>query len=91
MIRAFRYRWQERLFKTGDRTRVSPSQIEKIERILARLDKSAIANMNFPGSAPHPLKGDRSGYWAVQVSANWRIIFRFDGDAVLDVDLVDYH
>jgi toxin HigB-1 len=28
---------------------------------------------------------------AVEVSANWRIIFRFeDGDA-LDVDLLDYH
>jgi plasmid maintenance system killer protein len=28
---------------------------------------------------------------AVEVSANWRIIFRFeDGDA-LDLDLLDYH
>ena len=47
-----------------------------------------------------PLEGGRdelgkrwavSGYWAVTVSANWRITFRFDGADVYDVDLVDYH
>jgi len=27
----------------------------------------------------------------VDVSANWRMIFRFAGDDVHDVDLVDYH
>ncbi len=39
----------------------------------------------------HPLKGDREGEWAVDVSRIWRITFRFvDGD-VRDVDLVNYH
>ena len=39
----------------------------------------------------HPLKGDLKGYWAVTVRANWRVIFRFEGDKACDVDLVDYH
>ena len=39
----------------------------------------------------HRLKGDRADYWAVKVSANWRVVFRFDGRDVRDVDLVDYH
>jgi toxin HigB-1 len=39
----------------------------------------------------HPLKGGRQGYWAVTVRANWRIVFRFDGEDAADVDLVDYH
>jgi proteic killer suppression protein len=30
------------------------------------------------------------GFWAVTVRANWRVIFRFDGD-VEDVGYVDYH
>lgn len=47
--------------------------------------------MALPGLDLHPLRGELAGYWAVKVSANWRVIFRFeDGDAV-DVDLVDYH
>jgi plasmid maintenance system killer protein len=27
----------------------------------------------------------------VEVSGNWRVIFRFDGDQVTDVDYLDYH
>jgi len=31
------------------------------------------------------------GFWSLRISANWRIIFRFDGVDAFDVDLVDYH
>jgi plasmid maintenance system killer protein len=27
----------------------------------------------------------------VDVSGNWRIVFRFDGVDVVDLDLIDYH
>ncbi|MGH7817896.1 MAG: type II toxin-antitoxin system RelE/ParE family toxin [Candidatus Binatia bacterium] len=47
--------------------------------------------MALPGFARHPLKGDLKGFWAVSVSGNWRIIFRFDKGNAYDVDLVDYH
>jgi toxin HigB-1 len=47
--------------------------------------------MNLPGLRLHPLKGSLAGCWSVTISANWRIVFRFeDGDAT-DVDLIDYH
>ncbi len=48
-------------------------------------------DMNLPGFRLHPLKGDRRGYWAVSVSDNWRIVFRFEGENVCNVDLIDYH
>ena len=47
--------------------------------------------MDLPGFRLHPLKGDRAGYWAVDVSGNWRVVFRFEGVHASDVDLVDYH
>jgi len=47
--------------------------------------------MDMPGLRLHALKGDFTGFHAVDVSGNWRIVFRFDGDDVVDVDLVDYH
>ena len=47
--------------------------------------------MNLPGFGLHSLRGDLAGYWAVSVSGNWRIVFRFDGRDIKDVDLVDYH
>lgn len=49
-----------------------------------------VAHMNMPGFRLHPLKGERKGFWAVTVRANWRVIFRFDGGAD-EVDYVDYH
>lgn len=47
--------------------------------------------MNLPGYRFHGLKGDRKSAYAVSVSGNWRITFRFvEGDAI-DVNLEDYH
>jgi len=43
------------------------------------------------GDYIHPLKGDRAGLWAINVSGNWRIVFEFrDGHAYV-VNYEDYH
>jgi proteic killer suppression protein len=47
--------------------------------------------MGLPGYQLHPLKGELAGFWAVSVSGNWRIIFRFENGSAYDVDLIDYH
>ena len=39
----------------------------------------------------HPLKGNLAGCWAVEVSGNWRLIFRFEGTDAVAVDYDDYH
>jgi proteic killer suppression protein len=39
----------------------------------------------------HALTGPLRGFWAVKVTKNYRIIFRFGGDEPCDVDLIDYH
>ena len=92
MIIGFRHRGLQRLFERGERRRIPPNQIEKIEDILAQLDVAAGSqDMNKPGFRLHPLSGDLAGFWSVAVSGNWRITFRFDSTDVTDVDLVDYH
>ena len=92
MISGFRHKGLERLFEKGDRRRVPPNFVNKVERILARLEEaSVVGNMDLPGFRLHPLKGDLAGFWAVSVSGNWRIVFRFDGGHASDVDLIDYH
>jgi proteic killer suppression protein len=71
---------------------VLPDHVDKIQRILARLDEAAqVRNMDLPGFRLHPLKGDLAGYWSVAVSGNWRIVFRFEVGHASDVDLIDYH
>ena len=66
--------------------------MEKIENILARLEAAdTVEDMGLPGFRLHPLKGDLRSFWSVTVRANWRIIFRFEDGAALDVELIDYH
>jgi len=56
------------------------------------LDTSMVLeDFDVPGLAFHALKGDMAGYYAVSVTGNWRVIFRFGDGQVTDVDLLDYH
>jgi len=82
----------QRLFENGERRRIRPEHLAKVENILAVLDRATRAeDMDLPGFHLHPLKGDLKGFWAVTVRANWRIVFRFDEGHATDVDLLDYH
>jgi proteic killer suppression protein len=44
-----------------------------------------------PGYRLHELHGKLTGLYAIDVSGNWRIVFRFDSGKASDIDLVDYH
>ena len=62
MILGFRHRGLERLFEKGDRRRIAPTLVTKVERVLARLDAAGKPeDMNLPGFGLHPLKGERAG------------------------------
>jgi proteic killer suppression protein len=82
----------KRLFEDGDGRGVRADQLETVEDILARLDGARSPQaLHLPGYRLHPLKGDMKGFWSISVSANWRIIFRFEGADAFDVELIDYH
>ena len=92
MIVSFRHRGLKRLFERGDRSRVNPIYIEKIELILADLDAANdIRHLRRPGYRLHELQGKLTGFYAIDVSSNWRIVFTIETGQVFDVDLVDYH
>lgn len=92
MIQSFRHSGLKRLFNQDDRRRLPAEDVDKIRRILARLDAAREPdNMDAPGFRLHRLTGDRKGFWAVTVRANWRVIFRFEGGHAFDVDYLDYH
>ena len=92
MIQSFRHRGLRQLYEKDDRKGLPADRVDKIRRILARLDEAdEPQKMNLPGFRLHPLTGDLKGFWAGDVSANWRILFRFEGGHARDVDLTDYH
>ena len=92
MIRGFRHKGLRRLFEQGEAKGVHADHLEKLENILAVLNRARRPeDMNLPGFRLHRLKGNLKGFWSVVVRANWRVIFRFERGDAYDIDLIDYH
>jgi len=92
LIRSLKHRGLKRLFELGERRGIRPDLVGAVEEVLTVLDAAESPQaLDLPGYRLHPLKGHWKGFWAVTVRANWRIVFRFEGNDAFDVELVDYH
>ena len=92
MIKSFAHKGLERFYATGKTAGVQASHVSRLRLILTNLDQAESPNdMDLPGLRLHALKGKRKGIWAVSVSGNWRITFRFAGRDVEIVNYEDYH
>lgn len=92
MIKSFAHKGLERFFATGGQAGVQAIHAKRLRLILSLLnDARTLADLDAPALKLHGLKGDRAGFWAVTVQANWRIIFRFEDGDVYVVDYLDYH
>ena len=92
MITSFRHKGLQKFFVSGKTSGIRADHAKRLRIILARLSAARTpSDMDLPGLRLHSLKGDLAGSFAVNVSGNWRITFRFDGPDAADVDYVDYH
>ncbi len=92
MIRSFRHKGLKEFFESGSRRGISPGLAARIGRRLDVLHAAQeLADIDAHGFNLHRLKGDRAGEWAVWVSGNWRITFRFAKGEEYDINLEDYH
>jgi proteic killer suppression protein len=92
MIESFKHKGLRQLFEDDKVKGVNAEHVRKLKQILAALHAAeTIEAMRLPSFGLHPLKGDLTGFWAVTVRANWRVIFRFKDGKASDLDLVDYH
>jgi proteic killer suppression protein len=77
-----------KFFETGSKAGIQANHAERLRLILGRLSAATSPqDMALPRLKLHQLGGDRHGTWAVSVSGNWRVTFRFIGK---DADAVDY-
>lgn len=44
-----------------------------------------------PSNRLEKLHGNRAGYWSLRINQQWRIVFRWEGNDALNVQIVDYH
>jgi proteic killer suppression protein len=92
VIRSFKHKGLATFFATGSKSGIQAHHAERLRLILGRLNAVAKPeDMGLPGLRLHPLKGARKDTWAVWVSGNWRITFRFVGADAEVVDYEDYH
>jgi proteic killer suppression protein len=92
VIRSFKHRGLKALYDGRTAKRVAPEDVEKLRDILAVLERSRTPqDMDLPGLRLHALKGVLKGHYAVSVSGNWRVTFRFEDGHAVDVDYADYH
>lgn len=84
---ALRKFWQK-----GRAKGIDPKSVERLKLLLSQLDAATQPeDMQRPGNSFHALTGDRKGQYAVEVRAQWRLVFEWkDGEAVL-VRMEDYH
>lgn len=88
MILSFKHKGLEVFFSTGKLSGIQPIHSTKLRELLTALNAaSAPSDLALPSWRLHSLSGNRAGFYAVTVQANWRLTFRFVG---LDVELLDY-
>ena len=92
MIRSFRNRALESLWKDNDVSQIGQEYISRLRILMDRLHAATKAtDMRVPGSDFHPLKGPMKGRYAVKVSGNMRLTFGWNGNDAINVDFGDYH
>ena len=92
MIKTFKHKGLEKFFTKGSKAGIRAAHAAKIGDRLAFLHAaSVVGDMDKPGYRLHELKGKLKGHWAVDVSGNWRIVFRFEDGNAYVVNYEDYH
>lgn len=92
MIKSFRCKDTQTLFETGKSRRFN-GFLKVASRKLAMLD--AATTLEFlkspPGNSLKALKSDRAGQHSIRINDQFRVCFKWAGDGVIDVEIVDYH
>ena len=92
MIISFKHKGLEAFFRTGSLAGIQPIHRQRLREVLTVLNVAkGFEDLQRPSWRTHPLHGDRDGFFAVWVQANWRLTFRFIDTDVELLDYLDYH
>ena len=92
MIKSIKHKGLKKFFETGNAKGVRVDHVNRLRLRLAALDAATqlddLAAMNW---GLHPLTGNLAGQYAIKVSGNWRLFFKFEDGNVYLLDYDDYH
>jgi len=93
MIRSFRDRESEKIFRR-ERSRRLPPGVQRVAlRKLLVLDAAeSLEDLRVPpGNRLERLAGDRKGEYSIRINDQWRICFVWKGGDASEVEITDYH
>lgn len=92
MIKSIRHKGLKAYWTKGQTKGLNAGWLPKVRIIMSALDAAdEPEQMNFPGSRFHSPKGDMGDYYSVRLTGNYRVIFQFDGEGFILIDITDYH
>ncbi len=73
--------------------KLPPALRDKARRLLDQINAAPTLDMLRipPSNRLEKLKGDRAGFWSLRINDQWRIVFRWQGQDAIDVQVIDYH
>lgn len=81
-----------RFWTKGRDKGIDPRSSDRLKELLSMLDAATRPDdMNQPGYAFHALTGNRKGQFAVEIRANWRLVFEWENGEAVRVCMEDYH
>lgn len=93
MIQSFKHKGLQELFERSKTSRLPQERLRKIKMILAVLDAAHdLKDLNIPAFRLHRLKQPPlDGYYSIDVSGNYRIVFWFEEGKASKIDYLDTH
>lgn len=93
MIKSFADKEANKIWK-GFQSRKLPANIQNIARRKLRMINNA-QNINDlripPANHLEKLSGNLIGFYSIRINKQWRIIFKWETDNALEVQIIDYH
>jgi len=94
MIKTIAHKALKNYWVKGDESKIRPDMLPKIRFILDLINEAYFVPQDFEAFRNlriHPLKGNLKNYWSLDVTGNYRIIFRFENGHAFDLSLEDTH
>jgi len=93
VIRSFNSKETQKIWE-GSQSKKIPADIQNVARRKLRMINNA-QNINDlripPANHLEKLSGNLNGYHSIRINKQWRIIFRWESDNALEVEITDYH
>ncbi|MDI6795897.1 MAG: type II toxin-antitoxin system RelE/ParE family toxin [Desulfatibacillaceae bacterium] len=92
MINSFACRDAKKLFNGERVRRFQAFERQALKRLMVlHAAPSLEALMKNPGNRFHALSGDRKGFYAISINAQWRVCFAWRDGNAYSVEITDYH